>query len=79
MRTGLLLTLLIAAGAAGIDAQRKPGAGLSTLAIMVTDPSGTLLTGVKVTVDGPASRTTRPTAVPRWLLGHLTGSWTVSE
>jgi len=59
MRTGLLLTLLIAAGAAGIDAQRKPGTGLATLAIMVTDPSGTPLTGVKVTVEGPASRTTR--------------------
>ena len=58
MRTGLVLALLLAAGAAGVEAQRKPG-GLATLAISVTDPAGTPLGGVKVIVEGPANKTTR--------------------
>ena len=58
MRTGVVLTLLIGACAAGVEAQRRSG-GTATLAISVTDASGAPLTGVKVIVEGPASRQTR--------------------
>jgi hypothetical protein len=49
----------MAAGVAGIEAQRRSGGGLATLAIFVTDPTGAPLNAVKVIVEGPTSRTTR--------------------
>lgn len=41
------------------QAQRRRAGGTATLAITVTDPDGTPIDQVKVTVQGPASRSTR--------------------
>jgi mannose-6-phosphate isomerase-like protein (cupin superfamily) len=49
----------IAAGAIGLEAQQKRGAKTVTFAILVTDPEGTQIPGVSVTVEGPASRIVR--------------------
>ena len=59
MRATLVL-LLAAAGALSANAQqRASGGALATLAISVTDASGTPLSGVRVSVEGPTSRQTR--------------------
>ena len=58
IRYSVLLTLLIAALAGDLEAQRRSG-GTATLAISVTDPAGAPLGDVKVIVEGPASRQTR--------------------
>jgi hypothetical protein len=59
MRLKLALALLVAGCVVmSVHAQRRSG-GLATLAITVTDPTGTPLTGVRVTLEGPASRQTR--------------------
>jgi hypothetical protein len=55
-----LVFLVLAGCSIGVDAQqRRSGGGLATLAITVTDPSGTPLSGVKVIVEGASSRQTR--------------------
>lgn len=58
MRTRIVLTLVIAACALNVEAQRRSG-GTATLSISVTDPSGAPLNAVKVIVEGAATRQTR--------------------
>src|SRR5215212_2341637 len=53
--TPLLFAALVAAGGFDGQAQRR-SAGSATFAIMVADPAGAPLGGVKVTLEGPASR-----------------------
>lgn len=63
----VLFVLAVLLAAPGIDAQtqtqRRPttgrGGGSATLAIVVTDPAGTPVSNVLVTVEGPAKRTMR--------------------
>lgn len=61
MRKALLAAVvLISAGNFDIHAQqRRAAARTATLAISVTDPGGTPVPNVAVTVEGPASRSTR--------------------
>jgi mannose-6-phosphate isomerase-like protein (cupin superfamily) len=49
----------LAAGGIDLDAQQKRGAKTATFAILVTDPEGTQIPNVSVTVEGPASRIVR--------------------
>lgn len=53
------VALAFALSSFGMAAQQKPGAGTATLAIFVTDPGGAPVSDVSVTLEGPASRTTR--------------------
>ena len=53
--TPLLVGLLVAALGVSAQAQRRSG-GSATLVLMVMDPAGTPLGGVRVKVDGPATR-----------------------
>jgi hypothetical protein len=61
MRNALLgVAVLIALGNLDIAAQQKPRGGrTATLAISVADPAGTPIPNVLVTLEGPASRSTR--------------------
>jgi mannose-6-phosphate isomerase-like protein (cupin superfamily) len=57
-----LLVLMIVSGTTPLDAQRRGGAtggGSVTFAILVSDPSGTPIPGVRVLLTGPAERTAR--------------------
>ena len=54
------IAVLIWAGNFDIEAQqRRGGPRTATLAISVTDPAGTSIPNVSVTIEGPASRSTR--------------------
>lgn len=72
-----VVVLIVAAGLS-IEAQQKPrGTRTATLAISVSDPDGTPVPNVAVTLDGPASRTTR-TEGGRIALEELpTGRYTI--
>lgn len=62
MRKILAFTLIFAGFAAhDLQAQRRGGAN-ATLAVVVTDPAGTPVGNVLVTVEGPASRSARTEA-----------------
>lgn len=56
--THLLVVVAIATVGLEAQAQRKSGGtgGTATFAVLVTDPAGTPLGGVRVTVQGPAER-----------------------
>lgn len=63
MKTLVSVCLLMTVAAGSVDAQRratakKPAAPV-TFAILVTDPEGAQVPSVLVTVEGPATRTTR--------------------
>ena len=72
------VVVLIVAGSLGIKAQQKPrGSRTAALAISVSDPSGTPIPNVAVTLEGAASRSTR-TEGGRIALEELpTGRYTV--
>ena len=61
MRTILAGILVFTAIAAPVDAQRRgaPASGPVTFAVFVTNPSGAPIPDARVTVSGPAQRTTR--------------------
>ena len=60
--TGLVLAVLLASTPAGQEPRRSTTArtsGPATLAVRVTDPAGTPIGGVKVTLEGPTHRDVR--------------------
>jgi mannose-6-phosphate isomerase-like protein (cupin superfamily) len=79
MRKVLLgVVVLIVAGNFVLQAQQKPrGVRTATLAISVTDPGGQPVRSVAVTLEGPASRTTRTEGGRIALEGLPPGRYTI--